>query len=170
MQPPPSGPSYNAPLLGPLVDLGEEAAEDLALEASLCLVDLLDRLVDLAVRLGLVGVKLGLDVELGVDSLDLGLGLGRADAVVGVERLPLGRRREREREVDRPRALVVLQSAARVRARLSAEAGRFDRDRFDLMQPPHDAPGCRCRSCQAPPAEQRRRGRRPGPGSTRPSG
>lgn len=96
-------------LLGSLVDLLEEAPEDLLLEAGLVLVDALDERVQLGVALLLVLVESALDVEVPVDLLDPRLGGRVLDPVRRVKGRALGGRRKREGEVDGPGALVVLQ-------------------------------------------------------------
>jgi len=71
-------------LLGPLVDLGEEAPEDLLLHARSLLVDRLDQRVDLLVRLLLVRLESLWDGDgcSGEDFLDSRLGRGVLLAVV----------------------------------------------------------------------------------------
>jgi hypothetical protein len=68
-------------LLGSLVNLAQEAPEHLLLETGLVLVDGVDLLVQALVALGLVLVKLALDVELPVDGLDASLSGRVLDAV-----------------------------------------------------------------------------------------
>lgn len=97
-------------LLGALVYLVEERDENVALETSLGLVNLVDEAGKALVALLLVRLEaLGDgDGRLRVKRLDARLGLGVLLAVVVVEDLALLGGRELERSVDVPRALVVL--------------------------------------------------------------